>query len=549
MKVTASLKQLLQSEKGVKPDASEQEYRKATYAALADEKGHPGFEAKYLETQKDEDTKGGNALVTALETLNKRMEALEGKSNPGGGLSKTAPQMPTGGELPNGSDPNEPSFFEKALGMADFAAGADMAPRIKSATERYSGAKSLMVFPDFNKAGRKHPLAGRPVMDSHPASNGIAPHQLSNPSELEMAAAGAWIKFSIHQEKGGIGVPIALKMTDHDRDLVQWILHECEFSGVLKGGSIGGTEADGAIGLKRQKLTPYLRKALIDDAASGGLEAAPIFFDDMLITTPLLHSELFPKVKVVNVTRGRRIEGASMANVTLGAATEGTAITLFNTANFIAAFDTTIFVCMGSIEIGLDFLSDSPIDIAAAVANSYQEQQLKWLDDNISDGDGTTEPEGIMQAAGTTTVNATNAAGGPWTVGDTEALLFGVSKAYKGGTDPSRIGFASNQLTYRRIRGIAVSTTDQRRVFGMNEEDWMLHGRFYGINESFGNREMVFGNWFRYRMYRRAGITVRSTKEGATLVRANTMLLTARSRWGGNLEDGAAFAVCADGQS
>jgi HK97 family phage major capsid protein len=275
----------------------------------------------------------------------------------------------------------------------------------------------------------------------------------------------------------------------------------------------------------------------------------PIFFDDMLITTPLLHSELFPKVKVVNITRGRRIEGASMSNVTLGAATEGTAITLFATANFIAAFDTTIFVCMGSIEIGLDFLSDSPTDIASAVASSYQEQQLKWLDDQIADGDGTTEPEGIMQAAGTTTVNATNGAGGPWTVGDVEALLFGVSKAYKGGTDPARIGFASNNTTYRRIRGIAVSTTDQRRVFGMTHEDYRIFERFWAINESFGNREAVFGNWFRYRMYRRAGINLRTTQEGFTAVRSNTMLITARSRWGGNLEDGASFAIASDGQS
>lgn len=541
MKVTASLKQLLQSEKGVKPDATEQEYRKACAMAMASD---DSFHEKYLATQNDDDAKGGAAIVTALEALNKRLDKVEGMSDPSKGLRGNAPGMP--GSQPD-NDPDGPTLFERSISAG--AAERIDSVRVKSARERYDGTKRAMMFPSQTRDGKSHPLAGKPVMDSHYAKNGIAPHAIYEPSQLDMAAAGAWIKFGLHQEKGGHGIPYQLRMTDHDWDLVQWMLHECEFSGVVHGGEVGGTEADGAIGLKAQKLSALTRKALIDDSTSGGLEAAPIFFDDMLITTPLLHSELYPKVKVVNITRGRRIEGVSMANVTLGAATEGTAITLFNTANFIAAFDTTIFVCMGSIEIGLDFLSDSPIDIASAVATSYQEQQLKWLDDQIADGDGTTEPEGIMQASGTTTVNATNGAGGPWTVGDVETLLFGVSKAYKGGTDPARIGFASNNTTYRRIRGIAVSTTDARRVFGMTHEDYRVFDRFWGINESFGNREAVFGNWFRYRMYRRAGISVRTTQEGFTAVRSNTMLLTARSRWGGQLEDGAAFAVCADGVS
>ena len=542
MQLTASLKQLLQSEKGVKPDATEQEYRKAAYGALAADEG---FEAKYLETQKSDESKGGAAIVSALEAINKRLESVENRDNPGKGLRSDAPGLP--GNEPAGDDPKGPSMFERSI-SAGMAERIDSV-RIKSAKERYDSTKRAMLFPERTRDNKSHPLAGKPVMDSHYAKNGITPHQIHEPSQLDMAAAGAWIKFGLHQEKGGLSVPHQLRMTDHDWDLVQWMLHECEFSGVVHGGVIGGTEADGAIGLKSQKLTGMTRKALLDDSTSGGLEAAPIFFDDMLITTPLLHSEFYPKVKVVNITRGRRIEGVSMANVTLGAATEGTAITLFNTANFIAAFDTTIFVCMGSIEIGLDFLSDSPIDIASAVATSYQEQQLKWLDDQIVDGDGTTEPEGVLQSSGTTTVNATNGAGGPWTVGDIEALLFGVSKAYKGSTDPSKIGFGSNNTTYRRVRGIAVGTTDQRRVFGMTHEDYKVFERFWGINESFGNREIAFGNWYRYRMYRRAGISVRSTQEGFTAVRSNTMLLTARSRWGGQLEDGAAFALCIDGVS
>ena len=47
-------------------------------------------------------------------------------------------------------------------------------------------------------------------------------------------------------------------------------------------------------------------KTLIDDATSGGLEAAPIVFDDMVIQTPLLNGELFPLVTTVPLDRGRR---------------------------------------------------------------------------------------------------------------------------------------------------------------------------------------------------------------------------------------------------
>ncbi|WP_196300513.1 hypothetical protein, partial [Streptococcus pneumoniae] len=83
------------------------------------------------------------------------------------------------------------------------------------------------------------------------------------------------------------------------------------------------------------------------------LEIAPIAFDDQIILTPLLNGEFFPRFNTVPITRGRRIESASMGNVTLSSGgADGTDIPLFATAAFIAAFDTTIFVVNGSIEIG-----------------------------------------------------------------------------------------------------------------------------------------------------------------------------------------------------
>lgn len=553
MKVTSQGKQWLQAQKGIKPEATEQEFNKALVAAYA---ANEVTNAQFSDWTAEESAKTGGALKGVLDeilagqkSINDRLAAVEtGKGEKPGGLKATAPKIPQ-----PANDPGGPSLYERSFMGGIGEVGADaVSVRVKGSHERYDSTKRAMHFPAKTAGGFDHCYSGKPVFEG----GREAKRYIDEPSELERALAGAFIKFSLCKSNHGMAPHPRLAMTDHDHDLMQYALHESKWAGVLRcgkgaDGHGNGTEVDGSIGLdlKGQKLTPHLQKAILDDATSGGLEAAPIFFDDMLITTPLLSGELFPKVNVVNINRGRRIEGVSMGNVTLGAATEGSAISLFNTANFIAAFDTTIFVCMGVIEIGLDFLSDSPIDISAAVADSYQRQLLKWLDDQIADGDGTTEPEGIMQASGTTTVNSTNGAGGGWTVGDEEALLFGVAKQYKQGYDAGRIGFAANETTYRRIRGIAVGSTDARRVFGMTHEDYRLLDRFFGINASFTNREQVFGNWARYRMYRRMGATVRWETAGSTLLRTNTGLMVMRSRWGGNLEDGASFAICSDGQS
>lgn len=542
MKVTSQMKGWLTSQKGVKPDATEQECMQAIAAAMVDKSL---THEKYLELTTDkEGAAGGNAFKSAIDVLmdgqKKINERLDSLANPGSGLRSNAPAMP-----------DLEKAFAGGTGSADPHAGTNHKPAHKS----YDTSKKALLFPERTNKGMgvPHPFAGQEVFE------GEGHRRVQSASELEKALAGVYIKMAVtnngHKTEG---VPRQFHMSAHDHELKQHMLENYEWGGTINAGRDGFGENPGHIGLGNasggQKLNAYLQKAVLDDSTSGGLEAAPIFFDDMLIQTPLLHSEFFPKVKLVNITRGRRIEAASIGTVTITASTEGTAISLFNTANFIAAFDTTIFVASGAIELGLDFLSDSPLDIAGVVAANYQEVLLTWLDANIIGGDGTTEPEGLLNATGTVTINSTNGAGGPWTVGDVEALLFGVTKAYKGITDPNRIGFASLEATYRRIRGIAVSTTDQRRVFGMTHEDYKVLMRFWGIGASgtggfSSNRQALFANFSRYRMYRRLGLTVTTEQAGYTLRRANTMLIIARSRWGGHLESGSAVALCTDGQS
>jgi HK97 family phage major capsid protein len=384
----------------------------------------------------------------------------------------------------------------------------------------------------------RHPWAGQLVKEGE--------RTLIGASECDKAIGGAFIKWQI--ESSGTKIPRALRMTEHDRDLVQYALKEEDWVGVING---SGSEDEGAIGIKSpRKLTPGEQKALIDDATSGGVEAVPRVFDDQMIETPLLNGEFFPFVNVVNITQGRLIDGSSIGNVTISSGgADATAIPLFDTTSFVSAFDTTIFVANGSIELGLDFMSDSPIDIAARISSQYGQQLLTWLDTQICTGDGTTEPDGIVGASGVATPASANGNGGPPTVGDYESLLFGVAKQYRAGTPATRIRYGGTETSYQRARSIAVGASDERRVFGMSHEDYMLLGHPYGIGGGLSNVQLIFGNFARYRMYRRLGITIRTSTEGKELVRGNLMLITARARFGGQIEDGGAFAVMPDAQT
>jgi HK97 family phage major capsid protein len=334
-------------------------------------------------------------------------------------------------------------------------------------------------------------------------------------------------------------------MTEHDLDLFRYALENLEW-----GGTIGGDgDMESSIHLRKsgQRLSPAQQKAVIDDSTSGGLYAAPIFFDDMVIQTPLLYGEFFPSVEVVPITRGRRIEGASISNLTLsGGGFDGTDIPLFTTTAFIAAFDTTIFTANGAVQIGLDFLSDSPVDVAGIMTEQYGRVLLNYLDKNIAAGDGTTQPTGITVASGTVSVAGGSAAP---TVGVYESFFFSVAKKYKQGWPNEVIMFGANETTYSRVRAVPVSGTDARRIFGMTHGDYMLMGHKYGISDTLANTKAFFGVMKRYRLYRRLGQTVKVTTEGQTLTRGNLMLLTARSRWGGQPTDGNAFGVSSTMQS
>lgn len=526
MKMTIALKGWLVENKRAAAGATDEELTKAAATSLVE--GVLTAE-KLLEL-----TTGGNAgvaseLKTFMNDVSARLAAIEARP----AATAAASEKP------------DASVFEKLFAGAG-GDGAQLDPketvvRVKGAHESYEKTRKAAVYPEFTKEGKgRHPFAGQPVRDEA--------RELEHSSDLDKAISGAFFKFMLKaQHKGPL--PPTAKMTDHEVDLIQYALRECKWGGVIRAGfgDDAGEEAPNAIAVKNRKLSDMEIKAVLDDVTSGGIEIAPIVFDDDIIMTPLLHSELYPLVTVKTITRGRRIEGASMGNVTLSSGgVDGTDIPLFNTASFVAAFDTNIHVVNGAIEIGLDFLSDSPIGVAEEVTRQYGEVLLAWLDEQIALGDGSTEPEGIFVASGTVSVAMGSDAP---TVGDYENLLFGVPKQYKRGTEPSRIVYLGNETSYSRARAIAVGGSDQRRVFGMDHESYKLLGHDYKIEDSLPNTKVAFFNARRYRMYRRLGLTMKTTTEGKTLTRANQMLITARARFGGNLEDGNCAAVCTDAQA
>lgn len=554
-------------EAAVKAFTDEQKKAVKSAAGLAIVEGKLAGEVlKSLQTT--EETKTGNALLDALGSMEKRFEAIEKRfETPGDkhGTSCKCDDCVEAGTKGAGDDEGDgegdgdkgesgrsgkavsavsaelKSMFSRinanAMGDDDWSKAAG----VESIDKLYDQGKSDLVYPAV-KAGaagaKSHPFAGQLVQEGG--------RTLQEASEFEQAKNGAWFKLLAYSQTGGKGLPANLKMTDRDHALINHALHNDRFGGCLRGGD---SDEKGVVGIENQKLSPAQIKTVIDDTTSGGLEIAPIYFDDNVIKVPRLFGELYPFVNVTPITRGRRIESATLGNVTItsrGSVRDDQTIPLFNTNSFISAFDTTIHVCDGAIELGLDHMSDSSVDLGAHVTQSYGEALLEWLDTQIADGDGTTEPEGVMNASGTTSVTFSSTAP---TIGGYEALLFGVPKRYKKGFQGSRIMFCSNETTYSRARGIPVGAADARRLFGMAQENYMMFEHNYAIVDAMDNNDGFFANLARYRMYRRMGLTMRISTEGKDLITNNKMLVTARARFGGQLEDGLAAAVATDMQA
>lgn len=521
----ANLKRVLEAKFGFKgTEAESEEYAierikegKWTYAEMksagADDPGTPA-EKKTSAEQLAELI--GGAVAKANEPVLAAIAGLKG----------TPDKAPTPTPAPASGSPDPVKMFGGG-------SGGSGQPNVVPIKDQFSHTKSALYYPKDHKHAV---LQGMPV-------TWLGRH-METPSNFEKAVTGAYVKWAISTQlvRAGRPVPRGFRMTDADTQLLEWAKAEGEWTGLVN------TANDGHDGLpvNGRKLTGLEQKALIDDATSGGVEAAPIFFDDQVITTPLLFGELFPLVEVVNIPRGRRIEGVQFSNPTIASHTaEGSAIGTFTTTGYISALDTTIFNAVGSMEIGMDFEDDSPINVAQIVTGKYGEAAMKWLDEVIAVGDGTTEPTGLFTASGTVSVSSVNGTSGPLTIADAEQLMFGVPKQFRN-TKGGRNVFFGSETMYRRFRGVPVGVADQRRVFGMDHAAYTLLDYPYKVQNDIPEGSVGFANLGYYRMYRRLGMNLRIETGGQTLASKNLMLIILRMRFGGQPTLGSSVATMED---
>ena len=389
--------------------------------------------------------------------------------------------------------------------------------RVKKPSERYS-----------NKAYQTtHKTTGQPVFDERG-------REVALPTEQSSAFTGVLVKHLAY--KNGVQ---GARLTEHEEELLEELCTEKEWAGNYEGDYCKSIRPNGQMFIK----------ALLDDTTSGGLEITPIEFDDGIITTPQLHSELYPFVDRKEVTRGRRIEGGYLGNVTVtsGEGADNAEMSLFSTASLVSAINTTVHSVGTAVEIGRDFMSDAAVDVGRLVQQEVGQSYLAWIDEQIAVGDGTTEPEGILNASGTTAVAFANST----SVGAYESLLFSIPKAQRPKGSAS-VRFGGTEVSYQRMKALSVGAGDARRVFGggfmgtQSHEDFMCLGRPYAISAAMSNSQLFFGDLMKYRMYRRKGMGIEMHTQGSYLARRNLVLLVARGRMGGRVMLGSSFGVVTD---
>lgn len=382
--------------------------------------------------------------------------------------------------------------------------------RVKKASEMYS---------DKQWTGRHK--SGQPVFDQSGC-------EAAYPSQREYAYTGSLLKHLLW--KGGLA---AARPTEHEAELLAELATDKEWAGDMDGDYYRSIKPAGSDGLK----------ALLDDSTSGGTEVTPVYFDDSVISTPLLSGELFPFVDKRDVPRGRRVEGASIGsvNVTSGEGADNSEMSLFDTSNLISAIDTTIFNVGCAVELGLDSLSDAAVSLGQLVTTEIGKSLQAWLDEQIAIGDGTNEPEGVMNCSGTTSVSW----GVATSIGNYESLCFSVPKAQRPKNNQS-VRFIGTETSYQRARGIPVGTSDARRVFGMDHESFMLLNRPYAISTALSNNQVIFGDLSKFRMYLRKGFEISTHTAGNFLARRNLALVVAKARFGGRVMLPSSFGVVTD---
>lgn len=411
-----------------------------------------------------------------------------------------------------------------------FSKGADI--RVESVRKKFKSDRKSAIVP-FRKGikGDGSPNA------NHGQQAQFLGRDLYHPSEFDKALAAAYYKWAINANSDKSLVPSYMRMTPLDNELIAYALREEEWCGRIKSRSID---------VSYRKLDDFEVKTLLDDAISGGIEVAPVVFDNNIILYPQLYGEFFGDVSVTDIDRGRRVHSAAMLNPTFTSGiAESQAITPFDTSAFVTPFDMTVFPAVGAMEMGRDWEADAAVSLGGSILENWGKAALVWLDYVISLGDGVTQPEGFFNVSSPTSVNSLNGAGGPVTLGDWERLSFGMAKQFR--SEPmAKLVYAGNDTMYSRARSMPVGSIDERRVLGLDQQSYTILGHPYRVQPSVANGRLAFVNLARYRMIRRLGLQVAITTEGRQLMLNNLRLIVLRMRWAGKQELGGSVALMTD---
>lgn len=406
----------------------------------------------------------------------------------------------------------------------------DVHIRVKGALERYDDTRTAGVY----KSGK---LAGQPIY-----YNG---KPLNKPTERKNKMVAVWLKW--HALNMGL---IDKPLSEHEQEILQHILHNETF---YQPQTVSTQPLRKSVveelfhkGIDKQ----HYKADLIDDATSGGTEAVPEFFDQEVIILPVLEGELAPYVTMKDMPRGSAVSGFTMGNVTFGAANaEGTAVSLFDATSFISDYSPKVYRAAGFIQVGRNFLEDAVPGLADEIRQSYTRKHNEWLDRVIAAGNGTTEPQGIINASGVADVTSQHGTAGPVDILDAINLIFAVTAPYRRAYPAANLRFCSTETTYKRFRSLQVGTSDARLVFGNDlgaDSPELLTYKVAYESNGMSNSDIFFAQLGAYWLYRRQGLRLVYEDRGSALVRANTVLIGADMRYAGKLTRGGYAAVCDD---
>lgn len=367
---------------------------------------------------------------------------------------------------------------------------------------------------DTTKTVAKHATTGRPVKD-------VDGKDVMTISQSEQAKVGAFIKWRASKDGQA-----KVEFSEHEKQLVDEMLTVDEWCGEIGGENL--------------KNIPGARvKALISDSTSGGLDVNPLWFDQALVTYPLLHSELLPMVDLIEMPRSATVVGASIGNPTVTwGETEGTALTEFDTSALVGPINATVQNVMVALEIGRDMIADAAVEnLGGYVVQNVGQRMLAEYDKVIAAGNGTTQPQGFSVASGIATVNA--AVPDTPSLSDLEILLFALPLQIR--RKPWNVAFVCSDHAYQRARAIPRGSDDAMRVLGADEQSYSILGIPCKIQNDLAVNQMFIAALKRYRLWRRLGQQVEFTDQGQTLRLKNTTLLTVRSRMAGKVIDTNSF--------